>query len=75
MRVRGRNAQFFKSVATQKENTVSHKVWLNLSNAEGAFKQLLVGYLEGATNSWDDNYDGLTINGNKYIDFYSINAD
>ncbi|SHL29726.1 T9SS sorting signal type C domain-containing protein [Flavobacterium saccharophilum] len=75
MRVRGSNAQFFKSVATQKENTESHKVWLNLSNAEGAFKQLLVGYLEGATNSWDDNYDGLTINGNKYVDFYSINTD
>jgi hypothetical protein len=75
MRVRGSNSQFFKSVATQKKNIESHKVWLNLSNAEGAFKQLLVGYLEGATNLWDDNYDGLTINGNKYVDFYSINAD
>lgn len=75
MRVRGNNSQFFKSDVTQKKMIESHKVWLNLSNNEGAFKQLLVGYLEGATNSWDDNYDGLTINGNKYIDFYSINAD
>ena len=73
MRIRGNNSQFFKSSSAHKINTESHKVWLNLSNAEGAFKQLLVGYLEGATNSWDDNYDGLTINGNKYVDFYSIN--
>ena len=73
MRIRGNNSQFFKSSSAHKINTESHKVWLNLSNAEGAFKQLLVGYLEGATNSWDDNYDGLTINGNKFVDFYSIN--
>ena len=73
MRVRGKNSQFFKSSATNKINTGSHKVWLNFTNKEGAFKQLLVGYIEGATNLWDDNYDGLTINGNKFVDFYSIN--
>jgi hypothetical protein len=33
----------------------------------------LIGYIEGATNSWDNNYDGLTVNSNAFLDFYSIN--
>lgn len=70
MRVPGNNTQFFKS---NKENTTGHRVWLNLTNTQGAFKQILIGYVEGATNSWDNNYDGMTMDGNKYLDFYSIN--
>lgn len=73
MRVPGNNSQFFKTVKANKENTVGHRIWLNLTNTQGAFKQLLIGYVEGATNSWDNNYDGLTVDGNKYLDFYSIN--
>ncbi|MCD9577369.1 T9SS sorting signal type C domain-containing protein, partial [Flavobacterium soyae] len=42
------------------------------TNAEGAFKQALIGYINGATNSWDQNYDAATLNGNTYVDFYSI---
>lgn len=72
MRVSGDNAQFFKSI-NNKKKIEGHKVWINLTNNEGAFKQLLIGYVDGATNSWDNNYDGLTIDGNKYVDFYSIN--
>lgn len=70
MRVPGNNTQFFKS---NKENTTGHRVWLNFTNTQGAFKQILIGYVEGATNSWDNNYDGMTMDGNKYLDFYSIN--
>lgn len=73
MRVPGNNTQFFKNTAANKENETGHRVWLNLTNKEGAFKQILIGYVEGATNSWDNNYDGLTMDGNKYLDFYSIN--
>jgi len=46
---------------------------LNLTNSEGAFKQLLVGYATGATNGLDRVFDGLSANSNAYIDFYSIN--
>ena len=70
MRVPGYNSQFYKSAATEK-----HRIWLNLTNTQGAFKQLLIGYVTGATNSWDNNYDAITINANPYIDFYSINED
>ena len=45
-----------------------------MTNTEGAFKQTLIGYVEGATNAYDDNFDGFSIDGNAYIDFYSINA-
>jgi hypothetical protein len=48
-------------------------VWLNLTNTQGAFKQLLVGYITGATNDYDNGYDGETFDGNEFIDFYSVN--
>lgn len=50
-----------------------HRVWLNLTNDEGLFKQLLIGYVEGATNGYDYNYDAVSMDANKYADFYSIN--
>jgi hypothetical protein len=68
-----KNAQFFKPGKTSKTTAVEkNRVWLNLTNEEGAFKQMLVGYIEGASNDYDRGYDGLSFDGNKYIDFYSI---
>jgi hypothetical protein len=70
------NSQFFKSSGTSKETAVERdRVWLNLISGEGAFKQLLVGYTEGATNGYENRYDAITMDGNTYMDFYSmINA-
>jgi len=71
MRIGGDNNQFFK---TAKKNTIEkNRIWLNLTNAKGAFKQVLVGYIEGASNAWDENFDAATMNSNSFIDFYSIN--
>lgn len=70
MRVSGNNTQFYKTTA---ETLERHRVWLNLTNTQGAFKQLLIGYVEGATNLWDDNYDAATLDANPFVDFYSIN--
>ncbi|TDW46096.1 putative delta-60 repeat protein [Flavobacterium sp. 270] len=72
MRVSGQNSQFFKTAQTHKMDIEKHRLWLNF-NAKETFKQILIGYVAGATNSWDDNYDGLSIDGNKNADFYSIN--
>ena len=58
--VLGNNSQFFRtSKAKSKTSTAIEKnrVWLNLYNNEGAFKQTLVGYLAGATNGYDNRYD------------------
>lgn len=73
MRVVGQNDHFFKSNANHKKlaDREKHRIWLNLKNTEGAFKQMLVAYVEGATNNWDDNFDTKTMDSNKYIDFYS----
>ena len=71
MRVPNSNSQFYKSAKT--EVIEKHRVWLNFTNTEGAFKQLLVGYITGATNLFDFNYDAVTMNANPYVDFYSIN--
>ncbi|GGF30476.1 LamG-like jellyroll fold domain-containing protein [Flavobacterium limi] len=73
MRVPGNNNQFFKpGKATPVEK---HRLWLELSNDEGAYKQTLVGYIEGATDNYEDQFDGITFDGNPYVDFYSINED
>lgn len=71
MRISAFNNQFFKT--TSSNEIEKNRVWLNLTNEKGAFKQLLVGYIEGATNNWDANYDAGTMSSNAYIDFYSIN--
>jgi hypothetical protein len=70
----GSNAQFYKMSKTKKGSGIEkNRVWLNMTNAGGAFKQLLVGYIAGATNDVDNLYDAASFDGNSYIDFYSIN--
>lgn len=70
MRIAGAdNSQFFK---TTNSNETKDRLWLNFTNEKGAFKQLLVGYFDGATNTWDNNYDAATFSVNPYIDFYSV---
>ena len=67
-----KNDQFFKPGKTGKETTADTHIWLNMTNDKGAFKQMLVGYIDGATNGFDKNYDGPTFDGNIYVDFYSV---
>lgn len=71
MRVGTDNEQFYKTAKAKDEG--KNRLWLNLTNEGGAFKQVLIGYLDGATNNWDNNYDGATLDGNTFVDFYSIN--
>lgn len=62
------------NVISKKDAIESHRIWLNLTNAGGAFKQLLVGYITGATNGFEKLYDSPTIDSNPYVDFYSVNV-
>ncbi|MCR4033186.1 MULTISPECIES: T9SS sorting signal type C domain-containing protein [Flavobacterium] len=71
MRVPGENSQFFRTSSTAAVE--KHRAWLNLSNTVGAFKQLLIGYITGATNSWDNNFDAVSLDAHPDIDFYSVN--
>ncbi|WP_294962043.1 T9SS sorting signal type C domain-containing protein [uncultured Flavobacterium sp.] len=71
-RVKANNTSFFK--VTEKTSDIEkNRLWLNLTNTDGAFKQILVGYATGATNGLDYNYDATSMGSNTYLDFYSIN--
>ncbi len=75
------NSQFFKQVKNNKSNNIpekntevnegKHRIWLNLTNNSGAFSQILVGYVAGATQDRDRSYDGELMGGND-VTFYSI---
>lgn len=72
------NSQFFKTRNPKvKTNNIieKHRIWLNLTNSEGAFKQTLIGYVTGATNDYDSRFDGESFDANEFVDFYSINED
>ena len=71
----GGNQQFFKTKNPKAKTAKIEKnrVWLNLSNTQGAFKQTLIGYVTGATNENDTRFDGQSFDGHEFIDFYSIN--
>lgn len=71
------NSQFFKQATTSKstDGVEKNRVWLNLTNEEGAFKQTLIGYITGATNGYEGSFDGVSYDGNQYVDFYSINQE
>lgn len=68
MRVSGNNSQFFKN--TQQDPDFYY-MWLNMTNAGGAFKQLSIGYEQGATNGYDFGIDAAPSPGT-YISFYSM---
>jgi hypothetical protein len=68
-----KNTQFFKGTKSKAASIEKNRIWLILTNKEGAFKQMLVGYATGATNGFDSAFDGVSLDSNKYIDFYSVN--
>ena len=48
------NNQFFKSTNNKsKSNDVANKIWVNLTSDNGVFNQVLVAYVDGATNDND----------------------
>ena len=67
MRVTTGNDNFYRV-----QNNNADRIWLNLTNAQEAFKQQLIGFLPDATDGVDRLYDGLVNNGNSYINFYSL---
>lgn len=72
------NTQFFKTKNTKEKTTKTiekHRIWLNLTNTQGAFKQTLVGYITDATNEYDSRFDGESFDANEFVDFYSLNQD
>ena len=74
----GNNSQFFKTKNPKGKtgNTIEkNRIWLNLTNTEGAFKQTLIGYITDATNDYDNLFDGESFDSNEFVDFYSVYED
>ena len=68
------NTNFYKTKDQKSARAIEkHRIWLNLTNTKGAFKQLLIGYVSDATNEYDSRFDGKSFDGNEYVDFYSVN--
>ncbi|MCR4033626.1 MULTISPECIES: T9SS sorting signal type C domain-containing protein [Flavobacterium] len=72
----GSSFENFKEVCLSKSINAAadrHRVWLNLTSTDGIYKQLLIGYIAGATNGWDVKYDAISLDAYQPADFYSIN--
>lgn len=71
------NGQFFR---TQSQNNTSNsfaaleknRIWLNLTNSNNNFKQILVGYIENATNDYENGYDGEILEAGNPMTLYSL---
>lgn len=74
MRVTDNNDQLFRTI-TKNSPKSKDRVWLNLQNDQGAFSQLLVGFIHGATDGIDRDFDGQRFAGNSFVSFYSIVED
>jgi len=71
MRTTSGNDSFFKAQRTKKA-LEKDRLWLNLYNEKGAFSQILIGFIDGASPAFDTKYDGNRLNGNRFVSFYSV---
>ena len=69
------STQFYRSTETTSIETEKHRVWLNLNDNTKAYNQILVGYVEGATDNVDNQYDGLSLDNNSSSIYSIINND
>lgn len=78
IRVYGNNNQFYRPAGStnQTESIEKHRLWINLINNQGAYKQTLIGYVQGATNERDTRFDAdLTEAGNSVSIYSLLNQD
>ncbi|RZV66312.1 MAG: T9SS type A sorting domain-containing protein, partial [Flavobacteriaceae bacterium] len=66
-RVVGNNDQFFRNA----NNPDDGKSWFKLSGDNG-FSSILIGFLPGATDGYEGDFDGEFVNEGSAIEFYSL---
>jgi GEVED domain/Fibronectin type III domain len=70
------NSQFYRSSVLSNNNSTTsyekNRIWLELSNSDGAFSQMLYGNIEGATNGLDHFYDGSLFDDTPTVSIYSL---
>lgn len=81
MRLTGSNNLFYKTSTPTTETSVMddlerHRFWLDIYNPEGAYKQLLIGYIQNATNvGMDRGFDGELVDVGNVITLYTLQED
>lgn len=74
MRVSNNNNCFYRKSTI--ENGVNppqkNRLWLAITNSQGAYNEVLVGYVTGATDGFDNLYDGKTFASGNVLSLYSI---
>lgn len=68
-RVAGNNANSERTTNTAVDK---NRLWVNISNTQGAYNEVLLGYLSGATNGYDTLYDGKTLLAGNVLSLYTI---
>ena len=74
------NSTFFRQSSSSQNHQAyddqKSRVWIDIANTDGAFKEVLVGYVNGATSGRDRLFDGEMIDiGNPITLYTKINAD
>lgn len=74
IRLAGSNGQFFRpgGPTNQSQSIEKHRLWVNIANNQGAYKQALIGYLTGATNERDMRYDAELTEAGNTVSIYSL---
>ena len=75
MRLTGNNTQFFKNNNAVTSALEKHRIWLSLSSNEGAYNEMLLGYVQGATNDFDSMFDGKTLPVGNTVSIYTMVGD
>jgi nucleoside phosphorylase len=73
----GNNTQFYRPAAISHAtpgNLEKSRVWLELKNDQGAYKQIAVGYIETATNGRDWGFDSDMVDAGNAVGLYSVSG-
>ncbi len=79
MRVANNSNQFFKTNSIVVDGPMDgntpviekNRVWINMTNEQGAYSEALVGYITNATNGMDALFDGKTFPTGNVVSLYS----
>lgn len=74
MRLLNDNSQFYRPSFEEEnllENIEKHRFWLSFSSNQVTYNQILLGYIENATDDLDWGYDGESLS-NSQISLYSL---
>jgi hypothetical protein len=75
MRISGNNNQFFRMSDANKTNSSEfekHRIWIDIVDANNAYKQTLIGYSDFASLGIDRGFDGDFIDAGNTVAIYSL---